>query len=125
MDIDSYVVHDKTLSLSNKELEPIRLKSGTTEGTAGGTNGVIIDVKWYGTIYKVYLSDNTLRNTSYVSIAAGTIAAGTGAGAPLTMVCGLNALACQIVRDEYPNGIIISYVKPNGSIPIPYNITGQ
>jgi len=127
MDIDSYIVHDKTLSLSNKEMTPIRLKSGTTEGTVpGGINGVGIEHKWYGTIYRVSLSDNTLRYTSYASIAAGSVAAGTGAAAPLGMVFGLNSLSCQVLRDEYPNGVTISYMKPNGSnVPIPYSITGK
>jgi hypothetical protein len=104
-----------------------RLKSGSAESTeTGGVDGVKVTQHWYGTTYDISISDNTLRYQTYAAGAASIVLGATGLGAPLAASFGLGALASQILRDEYSNGVVISVCVPNNSAyAIPYSVTGQ
>lgn len=98
-----------------------------TEG--GGVNNAVVEVTWYATYVHIYISNDTLRYSSYLSGAAATIAAGCPEGTAskaVALSCGLGSLACNILKDEYPNGLIISLVHPlHAAGCIPYSLQSQ
>lgn len=105
-----------------------KLKTRSETG-GGGINGAVVEVTWYATYVHIYISSNTLRYSSYLSGAAATIAAGcpdATASKAVALACGLGSLACTILKDEYPNGIIVSLIHPLHSAGcIPYSLQSQ
>lgn len=105
-----------------------RLKTRRETG-GGGVNTAVVEVTWYATYVHIYISNDTLRHSSYLSGAAATIAAGcpeSTASKAVALACGLGSLACNILKDEYPNGIIVSLVHPlHAAGCIPYSLQSQ
>lgn len=106
---------------------PLKTRS---ESNSGGINDCIVEYTWHSTYVHVYISNDTLRYTSYVSQAAAISALlapePTMATKAVAAACQLASLACNILRDEYPNGIIISIMVPAHIGPcIPYGLSSQ
>lgn len=105
-----------------------RLKTRRETG-GGGVSKAIVEVTWYATYVHIYISNDILRYSTYLSTGAATIAAGCPepiASKAVLMACGLSSLACNILKDEYPNGLIVSLVYPLHSAGcIPYSLQSQ
>lgn len=99
------------------------------ETFAGGIDDCIVEYTWHATYVHVYISNNTLRYSSYASMAAAIIASAAPepiASKAVAAACGLTSLACTILKDEYPNGVVISIYVPIPFGPcIPYSLRSQ
>lgn len=112
----------------NSIIPNIRLKLKSEEA-GGGISTCIVEVSWYATYIYIYISNDSLRYSTYLLGAASAIASQSPepfVSKTVAAACALASIACTAIRDEYPRGIIISLVKPaiiNGCIP--YSLSSQ
>lgn len=124
-----YQMSEKSFMCIDSILLAVTKLKTRSETINGGINNAVVEVTWYATYVHIYISNDTLRYSSYLSGAAAAIAAGCPDGTAtkaVALACGLGSVACTILKDEYPNGVIVSLIHPlHSSGCIPYSLQSQ